>query len=57
MSTKTTQGHQSRKIPRRIINAHAEVSIPRTEFGASTYQPITRKLPHKILPRSVENKG
>ena len=29
-----TQGHQSRKIPRRVINAHVEVSIPQTEFGA-----------------------
>ena len=29
-----TQRHQSRKIPRRVINTHAEVRIPRTEFGA-----------------------
>ena len=51
------QGHQSCKIPRRVLNAHAEVSIPWTEFGARAYQLITRKLSHNILLRSVENKG
>jgi len=35
---------KSRKIPRRVTNPHAEVSIPRTEFAAHAYQLITRKL-------------
>ena len=34
------------QIPRRVINAHAEVNIPWTEFGARAYQLITRKLSH-----------
>jgi len=36
-------GTKPHKIPRRVINAHAEVSIPQTKFSACAYQPITRK--------------
>jgi len=42
-TTTIRMGIKSHKIPRRVIKAIAEVSIPQTEFGARACQLIPRK--------------